>query len=79
MSNNAHTDMIFSAFPARSAGCGFALTTLLRPTSGTITLDGLDPVTKPLEVRRLFGIVFQDPSLDGDLTAQENMDLTCNS
>ena len=51
------------------------LTTLLRPTSGTITLDGLDPVTKPLEVRRLFGIVFQDPSLDGDLTARENMDL----
>src|ERR1700683_1985835 len=51
------------------------LTTLLRPTSGTIALDGLDPVTKPLEVRRLFGIVFQDPSLDGDLTAQENMDL----
>jgi ABC-2 type transport system ATP-binding protein len=51
------------------------LTTLLRPTSGIITLDGLDPVTKPLEVRRLFGIVFQDPSLDGDLTARENMDL----
>jgi ABC-2 type transport system ATP-binding protein len=49
------------------------LTTLLRPTSGTITLDGLDPVTKPLEVRRCFGIVFQDPSLDGDLTAHENM------
>jgi len=51
------------------------LTTLLRPTSGIIALDGLDPVTKPLEVRRLFGIVFQDPSLDGDLTARENMDL----
>jgi ABC-2 type transport system ATP-binding protein len=51
------------------------LTTLLRPTSGTITLDGLDPVTEPLEVRRRFGIVFQDPSLDGDLTARENMDL----
>jgi ABC-2 type transport system ATP-binding protein len=51
------------------------LTTLLRPTSGTIAVDGLDPVTQPLEVRRRFGIVFQDPSLDGELTAYENMDL----
>jgi ABC-2 type transport system ATP-binding protein len=51
------------------------LTTLLRPTSGTIAVDGLDPITRQLEVRRRFGIVFQDPSLDGDLTAYENMDL----
>jgi ABC-2 type transport system ATP-binding protein len=51
------------------------LTTLLRPTSGTIAVDGLDPVAHPLEVRRRFGIVFQDPSLDGELTAYENMDL----
>jgi ABC-2 type transport system ATP-binding protein len=51
------------------------LTTLLRPTSGTMALDGLDPVAKQLEVRRRFGIVFQDPSLDGELTAYENMDL----
>lgn len=51
------------------------LTTLLRPTEGTITLDGLDPTARPLEVRQWFGIVFQDPSLDGELTAAENMDL----
>jgi ABC-2 type transport system ATP-binding protein len=51
------------------------LTTLLRPSSGTMTLDGLDPVTRQLDVRRRFGIVFQDPSLDGELTAYENMDL----
>jgi ABC-2 type transport system ATP-binding protein len=51
------------------------LTTLLRPTAGQITLDGLDPVTDPLEVRRRFGIVFQDPSLDQELTAWENLDL----
>ena len=51
------------------------LTTLLRPTSGSITLDGLDPATNPLEARRRFGIVFQDPSLDHELTAYENMDL----
>jgi ABC-2 type transport system ATP-binding protein len=32
-------------------------------------------VAKPLDVRRRFGIVFQDPSLDNELTAYENMNL----
>jgi ABC-2 type transport system ATP-binding protein len=50
------------------------LTTLLHPTSGTITLDGHDPVHHPDEVRRSFGIVFQDPSVDDELTAWENME-----
>jgi len=51
------------------------LTTLLRPTSGSMTLDGVDPVARPLDARRSFGIVFQDPSLDNELTAYENMNL----
>jgi ABC-2 type transport system ATP-binding protein len=51
------------------------LTTLLTPTGGTISIDGLDPAQNPHEVRRRFGIVFQDPSLDGELTAYENMEL----
>ena len=51
------------------------LTTLLRPTSGTIAVDGLDPVTQPNEVRKRFGIVFQDPSVDDELTALENLEL----
>jgi ABC-2 type transport system ATP-binding protein len=51
------------------------LTTLLQPTSGTIEIDGLNPAEKNSEVRKRFGIVFQDPSLDQDLTAWENMDL----
>ena len=51
------------------------LTTLLRPTSGAIQLDGLDPQKHQNEVRKRFGIVFQDPSLDGDLTAWENMEI----
>ena len=51
------------------------LTTLLRPTSGTLELDGLDPRTHQADVRRRFGVVFQDPSLDQDLTAWENMDI----
>ena len=51
------------------------LTTLLPPTSGTLELNGLDPTRQPNEVRQQFGIVFQDPSLDGDLTAAENLEL----
>jgi ABC-2 type transport system ATP-binding protein len=51
------------------------LTTLLRPTSGSVELDGLNPVVRENDARQRFGIVFQDPSLDGDLTAYENMDL----
>src|SRR5580704_13508432 len=51
------------------------LTTLLRPTSGTLEIDGLDPVTQQHEVRKRFGIVFQDPSTDDELTAFENLDL----
>lgn len=51
------------------------LTTLLRPTSGSILLDGKDPVREQDEARRTFGIVFQDPSLDDELTAWENMEI----
>ena len=51
------------------------LTTLLKPTSGTVEIDGLDPRHHQNEVREKFGIVFQDPSLDDELTAYENMDI----
>lgn len=51
------------------------LTTLLRPTSGSVEIDGLDLQTHQNDVRKRFGIVFQDPSLDDELTAWENMDI----
>jgi len=51
------------------------LSALLQPSSGFVEVDGLDPCVQPNEVRRQFGIVFQDPSLDVDLTAYENMEL----
>jgi len=51
------------------------LTTLLRPTSGSIQLDGMDPNVHQKEARQRFGIVFQDPSLDQEQTAWENMEL----
>jgi ABC-2 type transport system ATP-binding protein len=51
------------------------LTTLLKPTSGTVEVDGLNPAFQHNQVRERFGIVFQDPSLDHELTAWENIDL----
>jgi ABC-2 type transport system ATP-binding protein len=51
------------------------LTTMLKPTSGRIRVAGHDPVRERAEVRRAFGIVFQDPSLDDELTARENLEL----
>jgi len=51
------------------------LTTVLDPTSGSICVNGHDPTREQKAVRKSFGIVFQDPSLDDELTAFENMDL----
>lgn len=51
------------------------LTTLSRPTEGSVEIDGHDPVHNQSAARRAFGIVFQDPSLDDQLTAKENMEL----
>jgi ABC-2 type transport system ATP-binding protein len=50
------------------------LTTLLKPTSGRIKINGYDSLKDQSEARRSFGIVFQDPSLDEELTAFENME-----
>ncbi|MCL4366365.1 ATP-binding cassette domain-containing protein [Patescibacteria group bacterium] len=50
------------------------LTTLLSPTSGRMEVNGFDPKTQQDQARKSFGIVFQDPSLDDELTAYENMD-----
>ncbi len=50
------------------------LTTLLRPTTGTMLVNGCDPIADQDAVRRSFGIVFQDESLDEELTAYENME-----
>lgn len=51
------------------------LTTLLKPTTGDIIIDGHNAATDQSAVRKSFGIVFQDPSLDDELTADENLEL----
>src|SRR3989338_10079998 len=50
------------------------LTTLLHPTSGELKVNGFDPLHQMGDVRKSFGIVFQDPSLDNELTAYENLE-----
>ena len=50
------------------------LTTLLKKTSGEVIVNGFDVDKDQDDVRRSFGIVFQDPSLDDELTAWENME-----
>lgn len=49
------------------------LATLLKPTSGRAVVAGYDVLEEPREVRKRIGMVFQDPSLDTDLTAYENL------
>jgi ABC-2 type transport system ATP-binding protein len=49
------------------------LATLLKPTRGRAELAGYDVVTQPTGVRQSIGMVFQDPSLDDRLTADENL------
>ncbi|MES2023498.1 MAG: ATP-binding cassette domain-containing protein [Patescibacteria group bacterium] len=50
------------------------LTTLLEPTNGEVRINNFNLKNERDDVRRSFGIVFQDPSLDDDLTAYENME-----
>jgi ABC-2 type transport system ATP-binding protein len=51
------------------------LCTILKPTSGSATINGYDIIKKPNEVRKSIGIVFQDPSLDDRLTGRENLEM----
>jgi ABC-2 type transport system ATP-binding protein len=51
------------------------LTTTLRPTAGLARIAGLDVLADQARVRREVGIVFQQPSLDVNLTAEENIRL----
>ena len=49
------------------------LTTLLRPTEGTALVAGYDIRKNPEKVREKIGIVFQDVTVDRNLTGYENM------
>jgi ABC-2 type transport system ATP-binding protein len=51
------------------------LCTLAKPSAGQALVAGHDVVTERDEVRRNIGLVFQDPTLDGYLTAEQNLRL----
>ena len=51
------------------------LCTLTRPTAGSARVAGHDVVRERDDVRRHIGLVFQDPTLDGYLTAEQNLRL----
>ena len=50
------------------------LCTLLKPSAGTARVAGIDVVRDPARVRQRIGLVFQDPSLDDQLTGRENLE-----
>ena len=49
------------------------LTTILSKTSGQATINGFDVEKQPSQVRQNIGVIFQNPSLDLNLTAEENI------
>src|ERR671936_2729835 len=51
------------------------LTTTLAPTSGRVRIAGVDVRRDPAAVRRQIGIIFQNPSLDMNLSGEENVRL----
>src|SRR4029078_6134369 len=78
ISFDVHRGEIFAFLGPNGAGKTTTikmLTPLLQPSDGTLELDGMDPTVQRDEVRKRFGVVFQDPSLDQDLTAWENMEI----
>jgi len=54
------------------------LCTILKPTSGSATVNGFDICKEPNQVRKSIGIVFQDPSIDDRLTGRENLTMHAN-
>ncbi len=54
------------------------LCTILKPTSGSATVNGFDIAKEPNQVRKSIGIVFQDPSIDDRLTGRENLTMHAN-
>ena len=50
------------------------LCTLLKPTAGSASVAGIDVMHDPARVRQRIGLVFQDPSLDDQLTGRENLE-----
>ncbi|MCO5381600.1 MAG: ATP-binding cassette domain-containing protein [Methanosarcina barkeri] len=76
ISFNVETGSIFAFLGPNGAGKSTTikmLTTVLKPTSGEISINGFNVLKEQDRARASFGIVFQDHSLDDELTAYENV------
>jgi ABC-2 type transport system ATP-binding protein len=72
-----HAGEIFGFLGPNGAGKSTTISilcTLLSPTSGTARVAGIDVAYDPAGVRQRIGLVFQDPSLDDQLTGRENLE-----
>src|SRR5215831_7324034 len=72
-----HRGEIFGFLGPNGAGKSTTISmlcTLLTPTAGVARVAGIDVVHDPAAVRQRIGLVFQDPSLDEQLTARENLE-----
>ncbi|MDI9394534.1 MAG: ATP-binding cassette domain-containing protein [Euryarchaeota archaeon] len=77
ISFDVETGSIFAFLGPNGAGKSTTikmLTTVLKPTSGEIMINGFNALKEQDKARASFGIVFQDRSLDEELTAYENME-----
>jgi ABC-2 type transport system ATP-binding protein len=72
-----HSGEIFGFLGPNGAGKSTTISmlcTLLTPTAGTASVAGIDVTRDPAAVRQRIGLVFQDPSLDDQLTGRENLE-----
>jgi ABC-2 type transport system ATP-binding protein len=72
-----HAGEIFGFLGPNGAGKSTTISmlcTLLTPTAGVAKVAGIDVAHDPAAVRQRIGLVFQDPSLDDQLTARENLE-----
>ena len=78
LSLDIHDNEVFGLLGQNGAGKTtiiHMLATLLKPTSGTASVNGYDIINEPAKVRASIGIVFQAPSSDDMLTGHENLKL----
>jgi ABC-2 type transport system ATP-binding protein len=72
-----HSGEIFGFLGPNGAGKSTTISmlcTLLTPTAGIASVAGIDVMKDPAAVRQRIGLVFQDPSLDDQLTGRENLE-----
>jgi ABC-2 type transport system ATP-binding protein len=50
------------------------LTTLVPPSSGSLTILGINAITNPLQIRHRIGVVLQQPSYEPTLTVEQSID-----